>query len=93
MLKVGDEIIINNTAGDEYSYSRPGSTGTIIERDSHHVRIQFNYLVIPYEGCKNPVWWISLKHVSSLKIYTPQEKVCLKIKQMEERRKNVSVYI
>lgn len=93
MLIVGDEVIINASAHDEYSYSMPGSTGTILKISDTLVQIRFNYLVYPYEADKNPVWWIDLNHVSILNKYTPQEKVCRKIKQMEERRKNVSVYI
>ena len=90
MLKVGDEVIINESAYNSYL---PGSTGTVIELNPHHVRVRFNYLVNPYEDDKNPVWWINRDHVSILDTRTPQEKVCIKIKQMEERRKNVSVYI
>ena len=93
MLKVGDEVIINESAYNLYSYSAPGSTGTVIELSPHFVKVRFNYLVNSYEYHKNPVWWINHDHVSILEIRTPQEKVCIKIKQMEERRKNVSVYI
>jgi len=90
MLNVGDEVIIENS-GNAYSISKDGSIGIITDIRPNLYVIKF-ITVCSKEGVEREaehayIFSIDKHHVALRKPLSMTEKVCKKIKEMEERRK------
>lgn len=83
MFQVGDKIIMNGLADDAYGCTRSGSTGTILEVDEQEIKVAFDLLT----GYSDPtsIFWVEKCHCELLTIYSREERVIKKIKQMETR--------
>jgi len=90
MLNIGDEVIIKNS-GNNYSITKDGSIGIITEVRSHVYVIKF-ITVCSIKGAEREAeesftFSIDKLHVALREQLSITEKVCRKIKEMEERRK------
>jgi len=90
MLNVGDEVIIENS-GNTYSIIKDGSIGTITDVRPNVYVIKF-ITVCSKKGVERETEYdytfsIDKHHVALLKQLSMAEKICKKIKLMEERRK------
>jgi len=93
MFKVGDTVVITNS-GREYSITKDGSIGIITQVNPTTCKVKFTQISYSNgtlrEAYSNEKFTIDhdyLKHTTSYVEPTQIEKVCAKIKQMEERRK------
>lgn len=83
MLQVGDRIIMNELANDEYGCTKGGSTGTILALSGFDARVEFDLLT----GYPDPasIFWVDLRHCDPLITGSLEERVVHKIKEMENR--------
>jgi len=93
MFNVGNTVVVA-CSNDEYAITKDGSIGIIIQVNQHSCRVQF--IRVAYqdgttrEAFRNENFEIDNEHLEPTEpvpVLTPLEKVCAKIKQMEERRK------
>lgn len=81
-FKVGDYVAMKY--GAPYVYTQYKSTGTVIVVKDDRLVVEFDYM----SGEESPngnTFTVEVKHVKLIKRASPQELVCYKIKQMEER--------
>lgn len=85
MFQVGDRIIMNELANDEYGYTKSGSTGTILNLSEFDfdAEVKFDLLT----GYPDPIsiFWVDLRHCDPLITGSLEERVVHKIKEMENR--------
>jgi len=90
MFNIGDKVIIENS-GNNYAITQDGSTGVITEIRPNVYVIQF-ITICSRDGVERETEYdhtfsIDKHHVALCKQLSMAEKVCKKIKEMEERRK------
>lgn len=87
MFKVGDEVIVNDVAHGCYRYTIPGSIGHIVSIQDTTVRVIFHTIPDNLLSTSDP--WDFFIDTNHLSLYNPMpiaEKICNKIKSMEERQ-------
>ena len=96
-FNIGDTIVMAKIADRFYSRSKAGSIGVIINYDPD--KKNWDGMELPYlvkfsrltgnhagEGLDKE-FWVDSKHFEGYKAPTQQERVILKIQQMEKKRK------
>jgi hypothetical protein len=98
-FNIGDTIIMAKVANNHYSRSRAGSIGVIIDYDPRRQNwdgmaqpylVKFSKLTGNHSGENmSENFWVDSVHFEGYVEATPQEKVILKIRDMENRRKEL----
>lgn len=83
MFQVGDRIIMNELANDEYWCTQGGSTGTILNLSGFDAKVEFDLLTGHSDSVS--IFWVDLRHCDPLITGSLEERVVHKIKEMENR--------
>jgi len=93
MFNVGDTVVVTNS-GKEYNITKDGSIGIVISFTRINTRVAFKTIQVTpnlvRDADETDIFTIDTNHLKLAEPYielTQIEKVCAKIKQMEERRK------
>lgn len=82
-FQIGDSIIMKENA--PYAYTKYKSTGVVKAVNSTQVLVEFDFLTGEIPLTIGYVWWVLKEYCEVTKPLTQQERVCIKIKQMEAR--------
>ena len=83
MFNVGDYIVMKR--GAPYGITKYKSTGVILEVSDDQVFVDFDYITGGPYLSDDRTFWVDMAHCKVTKHISLQERVCIKIKQMEAR--------
>lgn len=84
MFQIGDRIVMNEIANDEYGCTKEGSTGVVLQVEGPDVQVAFDFLTgFPDPS---PIFWVMATHCSPLTTYSQEERVLTKIRSIYARQ-------